>query len=514
MKKIFCTVLTLLILFASACAPVSEQDAIVIGPAPAQVTSCPKEAFASEPPASPAPGTEPPAETPGVTETPGATEVSSPEPTEIPTEAPTPTPTEAPPTPTNAEEAAALYSYRPVDIPYIERATLVSDADTVPARFYMDSDGVYRQTVPGDSDEIVIYFTGDLMCQSRQQVAAETMNGYDFNESFDYVRDIFSGGDLVIGGLEGCFTEKAPYMSEQNRVEDSFNLNAPSTFVQAVRNANFDMVLMCNNHNLDTDIRGIYETIDRVEDYGLMHTGLYKNGDEERTALVEVNGVLLGFLNYGTFFNRKEWHLNDLGLSSLLNVYSKERLERDMAHLRERGAQYVFVCMHWGIEYADSPSITRNVPALIRGAEDRGIEIPVLLDYQLKWAQEIADAGADYIVGSHTHSIQKYSVVKSADGRNVPVIYSMGNFISHQKKEGTQDTLILRVTLSKNGGSPKLKGDAYIPVKMFEAFMGKNYVPMPVVKPYRGDIESKSFASAYTRIVRAVGWQINVLGWL
>ena len=39
-------------------------------------------------------------------------------------------------------------------------------------------------------------------------------------------------------------------------------------------------------------------------------------------------------------------------------------------------------------------------------------------------AQELADCGADYIVGTHTHSIQPHTILQSADGRSVPCIYS------------------------------------------------------------------------------------------
>lgn len=503
MKKALCIITALLFISLCACAPLPAREVIVIDTPAPQATAHPAGSVPTEPPAS----------TDEATQTP--TEAPSPAPAAVPTEEPTPVPTEAPRTPVDAADAAALYSYRAVDIPYVDRPTLVSQNETTPSRYHPDPDGIYRMNEPRGQGEAVLYFTGDLMCQTRQQLAGESFKGgYDFEESFDYVRELFGKADLVIGNLEGSFSDQSPYMCEQNRVEDSYNLNAPSTFVQAVRNAGFDMVIMSNNHVLDSDVRGIYDTLDCVDRYELMHTGLYRNGEEERTFIAEVNGIRIGILNYSTFFNRKEWHLNDLGKDTLLNIYTKERLERDMARVRERGAEYVIVCMHWGIEYADSPSVTRYLPASIRGAEDRGIELPIALDFQLKWAQEIADAGADYIVGSHTHSIQPYDVIKSADGRNVPVIYSMGNFVSHQKKAGTNDTLILRVTLTKEGGKVVLKNDGYIPTKIFEVFMGKDYVVIPVVKPYCGDLESKSFSEAYYRIVKAVGWKISVLGWL
>jgi poly-gamma-glutamate capsule biosynthesis protein CapA/YwtB (metallophosphatase superfamily) len=65
--------------------------------------------------------------------------------------------------------------------------------------------------------------------------------------------------------------------------------------------------------------------------------------------------------------------------------------------------------MHWGNEYQ-------------AGVDER----------QLTLAQQIADAGADVICGHHPHVLQKMEWLKSADGRKVLVIYSLGNLLADQ----------------------------------------------------------------------------------
>ena len=50
-------------------------------------------------------------------------------------------------------------------------------------------------------------------------------------------------------------------------------------------------------------------------------------------------------------------------------------------------------------------------------------------------AQALADLGADVIFASHPHVLQRVDVLGSEDHRNVPVFYSMGNFISNQRYE-------------------------------------------------------------------------------
>ena len=44
----------------------------------------------------------------------------------------------------------------------------------------------------------------------------------------------------------------------------------------------------------------------------------------------------------------------------------------------------------------------------------------------------MADNGADLIIGSHPHVLQPLETVTASSGREVPVFYSLGNFVSHQ----------------------------------------------------------------------------------
>ena len=70
---------------------------------------------------------------------------------------------------------------------------------------------------------------------------------------------------------------------------------------------------------------------------------------------------------------------------------------------------------------------------------------------QLQQAPEIAAAGADLIVGDHSHCLQKFDYVNG-----VPVIYSLGNFLFNSK---TVDTCLLKATFDANG----LKALQFIP---------------------------------------------------
>ncbi|MBO6060825.1 MAG: CapA family protein [Clostridia bacterium] len=406
-----------------------------------------------------------------------------------PTEAPTPAPTEAF-IPSSVEEAIARYEAYPLDYEPVEREDVKPNRPITEPRYKMGADGIYYSSASTGDNEATIMMTGDLMCQTRQQEAAKNGDSYDFNGSFDFVRGLFGKVDLVVGNLEATLTPTSPYMAEMIEVEERPHLNSPASFLEAIRYAGYDLVVMSNNHNCDTGVRGVYDTLDRVDEYKLVHTGLYRNLNETRYVVMNVEGINVGFMSYATYFNTKEAHFTQEGRDVLLNAYSKERLERDMAAVRAAGAEYVIVYIHWGVEYSNEPE-----------------------EQQIIWAQELADAGVDYIIGSHPHALQPYDILTASDGRQVPIVYSMGNFVSHQKKVVTKDTIILRIILKRDeNGKVYLAKEGYVPGRVFLTFAGRDYAVVPITSPYNGGYSSGYFAPAYERITGVIGPKIAIMG--
>ena len=451
-----------------------------------------------------------PAETPAPT--PEATETITEAPTEEATEAPTEAPATQAPIPANAEEATAFYEAYPLDYERIDRQPVRANGPVKEPRYSLGADGIYHSNTDTGDNEAVIMFTGDLMCQTRQQKAGKTASGYDFNGSFDFVRGLFAKADLVVGNFEATTCPTAPYMSEQTMIYGSPNLNAPASFAEAVRNAGYDMVVMSNNHNCDAGVQGIYDTLDTVDEYRLAHTGLFRSAEDTRFIVAEVEGIRVGLLSYATYFNHKEGHLTREGQNVLLNVYSKERAARDVKAVREAGAEYVFVYIHWGVEYKNDPTLIITAPIKER-LTGRSFNIRIPMDDQLYQAQELADAGADYIIGSHPHALQPYTVLTSADGRRVPIVFSMGNFVSHQKLDISNDTIVLRVILTRDAnGRVTLSKQGYVPARTHVKFQGRDYTVVPITYPYNQGLSSPEFLPAYERITAVMGKGLEVMG--
>ena len=91
-----------------------------------------------------------------------------------------------------------------------------------------------------------------------------------------------------------------------------------------------------------------------------------------------------------------------------------------------RQADFVIVGVHWGVE--DSHTI---------------------VDGQRTLAQQLADWGADVIVGTHPHVLQDAQWLRAADGRQTFVAYSLGNFLSTQNRPDQLVGAILNLQLQK-----------------------------------------------------------------
>ena len=74
-------------------------------------------------------------------------------------------------------------------------------------------------------------------------------------------------------------------------------------------------------------------------------------------------------------------------------------------------ADVVVVCPHWGTEYSTTPS-----------------------GYQEKFALQMAEAGADVIIGTHPHVVQPVEWIQAQNGNRALCFYSLGNYVSTQKE--------------------------------------------------------------------------------
>lgn len=352
------------------------------------------------------------------------------------------------------------------------------------ARYECQSENRYVKSHVAQNGEALICCVGDMLCEEKLYNTHKFSGGFFYDDIFSFVRPVFSGSDLVIGNLETTVCESSPYTGEQYKIDDKYHCNAPVEFLDAIKRAGFDCLVMSNNHNCDSGVNGILETIDKVEQRGMMHTGVFGPDEKERGIIVDVNGIKIGLLSYSTWFNRNQGRFTALGQKQLLNEYSPDRVKADIKEIKSAGAEFVLVYMHWGID------------AEYKSTQSASME---------QMAKEVANAGADYIIGSHTHSVQPYERILSSDGRLVPCIFSMGNFVTSEITAISHENLILRIQIEKGtDGAAKVVKEEFIPCYIPNDFYGLNYPVIPMTDKIKENDTISKCRRAFSRIQKTI----------
>lgn len=328
-------------------------------------------------------------------------------------------------------------------------------------RYTKSSDSVIYTSSQKKDGVADIILAGDIMCRMAQQNAAlEKYGKFDFQDMFVYMDEILHGCDFLIGNLETTLSESAKYTYEMNRCDDRLNRNSPSTMLDALKTAGFDMLITSNNHCLDAGLTGIYQTICHLKQYGFMYTGTFldkADRKENRFVLAEIDGIKVGFVGYTYGTNGRARLIKKTDHKYYFNKYSAKKAQLDIKAARKAGAEFIVAYHHWGKEFVQEPN-----------------------EKQLLEAKELADAGADFIAGSHPHCTQPFGHVISEDGRTVPVIYSMGNFISSMDRLIGRDSVLINLKLIREDGSIKIKEISYIPCFTCIEYKERLYTTVPL----------------------------------
>jgi poly-gamma-glutamate synthesis protein (capsule biosynthesis protein) len=321
------------------------------------------------------------------------------------------------------EEAAAL-----VNIVYPEPEAAL-EAEPVTA-----SDPAPASTTEPAPAKVTVLAAGDLMCLSAQLNAARRQGQYQFGYCFEEIKGKISSADLAIGNFETLVAEGYPYTGRSPQ-SGSPKLNAPESYLTAVVGCGFDALINANNHIYDRKTDGKDKTINKIDEYGVYHTGAFATGEQRGPLVVDVKGIKIGILGYTD-------HLNGGGRGDkTLNMYREELVASDIAAAKAEGADYIIVYIHWGRE--NTHGVTKA---------------------QKKTADFIAKTGADIIIGSHPHCTQGTDTIQTDLGA-VPVFYSLGNLISSMGRTINKDSLLVNMTLEKDNvtGETELKKLTYTP---------------------------------------------------
>lgn len=270
-----------------------------------------------------------------------------------------------------------------------------------------------------------------------------TSSGKDAEESYDFT--VCFAGDINLdenwsttqymdscaNGIYDCISEE---LIELMRSADVMCLNNEFTYstrgtpldgkaytfradpkrVELLNLLGVDVVTLANNHVYDYGEDALLDTFDALASAGIPYFGAGRTLSEAmQPVYLEVDGRTIAFVAASRAEKYKMTPQATEDSPGILRCYDTDLFVQVIKEARNH-ADFVLAYVHWGTEYSD-----------------------VLEDVQLATGREYLDAGADVVIGAHSHCLQG---MEYYDGK--PIIYSLGNYWFNSK---TLDTMLLKL---------------------------------------------------------------------
>jgi len=247
-----------------------------------------------------------------------------------------------------------------------------------------------------------LLFTGVIVPARCVQATIDEKGDPDY--PYDQVRNLLTRADLSIGVLNATLSDQV----EHSGCNWSYQMVGGASNADAAARAGFDLMSVATNHIKDCGLMkswcnyAFFDTLENLERVGIKTIGAGKDLETAvQPAFFTINGVRFGFVALGDSKMTEEVFATETnpGIAFL----DKENIQKAIT-LARQNADIVIALPHWGPEASSKPNAI-----------------------QLRQARQLVEAGADLVVGSHTHVVQAIQVID-----DVPVFYGLGNFIFDQ----------------------------------------------------------------------------------
>lgn len=279
-----------------------------------------------------------------------------------------------------------------------------------------------KNEIKENKSEVEIFAMGDMIFHQPIVKNYKTENSFDFTPIFQNISEDINEADIAIANFEGSVNS--------NRALSGFPLfNFPKESISSLKNVGFDVLSTANNHCLDTGIDGLAETISVINENNMKSFGTFTE-DIDKGIVVEEKGIKIGLISFTDTLNGMDSLM--IGKEYSVNNFSQD-VESDIKKLKDK-SDIVIVYPHWGNEYQLVPN-----------------------ERQIYLKEKLQEYGADIILGSHPHVLQKYEV-EEKNNKKYFTIYSMGNALSNQrvenlKKSGVDTGAIVKLIIEKDNNT-------------------------------------------------------------
>ena len=247
------------------------------------------------------------------------------------------------------------------------------------------------------ADSLTIAFTGDILLdRGVRQIITHHSPDALFSPTVD---SLFSRTDIVVGNLE------CPATTINEPCYKRFIFRAEPEWILTLKKHHITHLNLANNHSVDQGRRGLMSTIQNIRDAEMIPFGAGTNMAEAAEPVLIAKEPREVYLIASLRLPLEALpYLPDepsVSQESLNNIFSR------IANLHTQHPDAcIIVTLHWGIEHTTKPTAQQRLEA-----------------------HRIIDAGADAIIGHHTHTMQD---IETYHGK--PIYYSIGNFIFDQQQ--------------------------------------------------------------------------------
>lgn len=269
-----------------------------------------------------------------------------------------------------------------------------------------------------NGEEIVLDFTGDINLAegwSTTEFMDRQANGIFDCLSSDLILELQNADVLMINNEYTYSNRGYPIPGK------AYTFRASPSRVEVLQQLCVDIVSLANNHVYDYGEDALLDTLETLEDAGIPYVGAGRNLDEaKKIVYFVINGRKIAIVS-ATQIERSYNYTREAteDTPGVLKTLNPEKFS-EVIREADRNSDYVIAFPHWGTEGTN-----------LYGSDQKAL------------AEAFVEAGADVIIGGHTHCLQGISYIE-----DVPIIYSLGNFWFNGN---TIETGVAQVRIQKDG---------------------------------------------------------------
>lgn len=205
----------------------------------------------------------------------------------------------------------------------------------------------------------------------------------------------------------------------------AYTFRADPERVEVLRQLGVDVVTLANNHVYDYGKEALLDTFAVLEQAGVPYFGAGRTLEDAMAPLyLEVEGKTIALVAASRAEKNKMTPQATDTEPGILRCYDTELFLQAIREGKEN-ADFCIAFVHWGTEYSFE-----------------------LEQVQKDTGKAYLDAGADAVIGAHSHCLQG---MEFYDGK--PIIYSLGNYWFNKK---TLDTMLLQLHFSGDDAGTEL----------------------------------------------------------